>query len=168
MMCVASMSVVLPSFSTLTRPGPAQRPQPCIQSTLFLRKRNSIPLACRLTTFSLRASAAAQFSENSFTSMPNSFGILERVVNFSRVQQNLCRDAADVQASAAQETVLLNASGFQSPLRGANRGVVSPGTAADNRKIVFGQVSSAAGVLPLLRIRSGVGFTLALNSSREA
>ncbi len=76
MMCVASTSVTCPSFSTVTRPGPAHLPQPCILSTLFLRKRNSMPLACLLTTASLRASVAGQFSENSFTSMPNSLARL--------------------------------------------------------------------------------------------
>ncbi len=126
-------------------PGPAQRPQPCIFSTLFLRNRNSMPLACLLTTISLRASAAAQLSEKSFTSMPNSLDILQRVVNFRGVQQNLRGDASDVQAGAAQKAVFFDDERLQSPLRGANRGVISPRTAADNREIVFGQVSSAAG-----------------------
>src|SRR5437899_2691680 len=77
MMWVASTSVVFPSFSTATLPGPAQRPQPCMDSTLFLRKRNSMPLACFLMILSLRASTAVQSSLKSFTSMPNAkeFGI---------------------------------------------------------------------------------------------
>src|ERR1019366_6584584 len=74
--CVASTSVTLPAFSTVTSPGPAQRPQPCMPSTLFLRNRNSMPLACLLTILSLRASTAGQFRENSFTSMPNSLAFL--------------------------------------------------------------------------------------------
>ncbi len=76
MICVASISVIFPSDSTLTRPGPAHRPQPWILSTLFLRNKNSMPLACLLTTISLRARTAGQFRVNSFTSMPNSLAFL--------------------------------------------------------------------------------------------
>src|SRR6266581_1136998 len=70
--CVASTSAVFPAFSTCTWCGAAQRPQPCRTSTLFLRKRNSMPLACLLTMRSLRASMAGQLILKSEISMPNS------------------------------------------------------------------------------------------------
>ena len=65
------------AFSTATRPGPAQRPQPCIVSTLFLRNRNSMPLACLSTILFLRASTAGQFRLQAATSMPNSSAFLQ-------------------------------------------------------------------------------------------
>ena len=55
--------------------------------------------------------------------------------------------------------------GFQSPLRCADRGVVSSRTAADNRKIVFSQVSSAAGGIAARVDKSGVGFRALLPNS---
>ncbi len=112
MMCVASISEVCPSFSTVTFPGPAQRPQPCTLSTLFLRNRNSMPLACLLTTISLRASAAAQLSPKSFTSMPNSLEIF-RVSKISAVcsstlvgMQPTCRQVPPRKGSFSTTAVL--------------------------------------------------------------
>jgi hypothetical protein len=52
-------------------PAPPSGPSPASSRLCFCEK-NSMPLACLLTTFSLRASAAGQLSEKSFTSMPNS------------------------------------------------------------------------------------------------
>ncbi|MNK95769.1 hypothetical protein D3C87_1160230 [compost metagenome] len=50
MMSLALNSVLPPAASvTLTLPGPSIRPQPLIQSTLFLRKRNSMPLVSPVT-----------------------------------------------------------------------------------------------------------------------
>ncbi len=71
-------------------------------------------------------------------------GILERVVDFRVVQQDLGGDAADVQTGSSQEAVLFNDQSFQTPLRGANGGHVTARPAADDGQIVFGQVSSAA------------------------
>ena len=66
-------------------------------------------------------------------------GVLEGVVDFGVVQQNLGGDAADVQAGPAQKAVFFDDQGFQSPLRGADGGHVSARPAADNRQIVIWQ-----------------------------
>ena len=74
-MCFAS-TVWFPDDppETLMRPGPASRAWPCTRSTLFLRKRNSTPLAFEVTIFSLRFKTPAMSTEISpFTSMPCSF-----------------------------------------------------------------------------------------------
>ncbi len=68
----ASIAVFLPSFSTLTLPGPSYLPQPCTHSTLFFLKRNSMPLECFLTILSFRASTFAQLIFKPLTSNPNS------------------------------------------------------------------------------------------------
>ena len=73
----ASICVFFPSFSTLTRPGPSYRPQPCTDSTLFFLKKNSMPLECFLTILSLRASTFAQFTFSPLTSNPNSAAFLK-------------------------------------------------------------------------------------------
>ncbi|MNY03156.1 hypothetical protein D3C86_1357610 [compost metagenome] len=50
MMSLAISSVLPPALSvTVTLPGPSMWPQPLIQSTLFLRKRNSMPLVNPVT-----------------------------------------------------------------------------------------------------------------------
>jgi hypothetical protein len=49
-----------PSAVTATRPGAVMRAVPLIQSTLFLRNRNSTPRVRVVTTFSLRVIIAAR------------------------------------------------------------------------------------------------------------
>ena len=108
MMCVASTSVVLPSFSTVTRPGPRNLAPALIVSTLFFLKSNPMPLACFLTILSLRASIAGQFIFTSFDFESEFLGVLEVVVDLGVVQQHLGGDAADVQARAAEERILFD------------------------------------------------------------
>jgi hypothetical protein len=57
------------------------------------------------------------------------------------VQENFGGDAAHVQAGAAEERIFFNDGNFQAPLRGANAGDVSAGSAADYHDIVFSQTS---------------------------
>src|SRR6266853_3708843 len=68
-------------------------------------------------------------------------GVLERVIDFSVVQQDFRGDTADVQARAAQEAIFFNDYCFQPPLRGPNRGVIPSGAATDDGEIVFSQAS---------------------------
>ena len=68
-------------------------------------------------------------------------GALEVVINISVMQENLGRDAADMQASAAKKRILLDHGNFQSPLRGANRGHITARTAPDYDQVVFSQTS---------------------------
>ena len=71
-MLFASIVDFLPSFSTLTLPGPSYFPQPCTHSTLFFLNRNSMPLECFVTIFDLRASTLAQSIFSPLTSKPSS------------------------------------------------------------------------------------------------
>ena len=64
-----------------------------------------------------------------------------------RLQQRLRRDAADVEARAAQGAILFDDGRLQAQLRGADRGDVAAGAAADNDEIVY--VTHDAG--PFLR-----------------
>ena len=69
------------------------------------------------------------------------FGALEVIVNIRVVQKYFGGDAAYVQARAAEKRIFFNDGGLQSPLRSANRGDVSAGSAADNHDIIFSQTS---------------------------
>ena len=63
-------------------------------------------------------------------------GVFEGVVDLRVMQQDLRGDAADVQARAAQEAVLLDDQRLQAPLRGADGGHITAGPAADDGQIV--------------------------------
>jgi hypothetical protein len=64
------------------------------------------------------------------------------VVNVGMVQKNFGRDAAHVEARAAQKGIFLDDDSFQPPLCGANRGDVAARSAPDDREIVFSQAGS--------------------------
>jgi hypothetical protein len=66
-------------------------------------------------------------------------GALEVVVDIGMVQKDLGWDAAYVQAGTAQKRVLFHDGGFQSPLRGADRGHVAARSAANDHKVIFCQ-----------------------------
>jgi hypothetical protein len=63
------------------------------------------------------------------------------IVNVGVVQENFGGDTAYVQAGAAEERIFFDYGDFQAPLRGANGGDVSAGSAADYYNIVFSQTS---------------------------
>ena len=140
MMCVASTSVILPVVFDLPRaPARPSGPSPACVSTLFLRKRNSMPLACLLTMLFLARQHRRPIELELGDLDAEFLGVLERVVDFGVVQQHLGGNAADVQAGAAEKAVLLDDQRLQSPLRGANGGDVAARSAADDRQIVFCQ-----------------------------
>jgi hypothetical protein len=58
------------------------------------------------------------------------------VIHFSVKEQGLSRDAAHVQAGAAEPVFFFNEAGFQSKLAGAESGCVSAGTSADNGNVI--------------------------------
>jgi hypothetical protein len=58
------------------------------------------------------------------------FRVFQVIPEFGIEQQRLGRDAADVQAGAAEESVFFNEGGLQAVLAGANRGGVSGRSAA--------------------------------------
>ena len=68
-------------------------------------------------------------------------GLFQVVPEFGVEQQSLGRDAADVQAGAAEESVFFDERGFQAVLAGADGGGVSGRAAADDGYVVngFGQ-----------------------------
>ena len=98
-----------------------------------------MPLVRSSTTFSLRAIMALRFSftEPSIDAMGR-----ETVVGFleflGTVQQRLGRNAAYIQAGAAQRAALFNAGHLQAELRRANGRDIAAGAAADDNKIVLG------------------------------
>ena len=69
------------------------------------------------------------------------FRVFQVVPEFGVEEQRLGRDAADVQAGAAEESVFFDESGFQAVLAGADGGGVSGRAAADDGDVVdgFGQ-----------------------------
>ncbi len=64
--------------------------------------------------------------------------VLGRVKAFGGVQQSFGRDAADVEAGAAELLALLNTSDLHAELGAANRGHVTAGSGAYNNHIVGG------------------------------
>ena len=72
---------------------------------------------------------------------PEFLGLFQMVPEFGIKQQSLGRDAADVQARAAQESVFFDERGFQAVLAGADRGGVSGRATANDGYVVngFGQ-----------------------------
>ena len=66
------------------------------------------------------------------------FGVFEMVPEFSVEQQSLGRNAAHVQAGAAEEAVFFDEGGFQAPLARANGRGVAGGPAADDGDVVNG------------------------------
>ena len=59
-------------------------------------------------------------------------GFLEQL---GRVEQRLGRDAADVEAGAAQRLAALGAGGLEAQLRGADRGDIAAGAGADHQDV---------------------------------
>ena len=57
-----------------------------------------------------------------FDGVAEFFGALEVIVNVGVVQEHFRRDAADVQASAAEKRIFFDDGNFQAPLCGANPG----------------------------------------------
>ena len=72
------------------------------------------------------------------------FRLFQVIPKFRVKQQRLGVDAADMQASAAEESIFFDERGLQAILAGANRGGVSRRSAADDGYVVqsFGQWSN--------------------------
>ena len=62
--------------------------------------------------------------------------VLGQVVELARIEQRLARDAADVEAGAAERRPLLDAGHLHAELRGADRGDVAAGAGADHDQVV--------------------------------
>ena len=125
-------------------------PRPFAQVTLFFLNRNSMPLVFWPTTSSLRFIIVARSSDTS----PTLHAVLGRVQPrelevLGRLEQRLGRNAPDVDAGAAERLVHLDANGVEAELRGADRGDVTAGPAADDRvhrsPVIVYSISIAAG-----------------------
>src|SRR5206468_11803224 len=68
------------------------------------------------------------------------------------------RDAADVEAGAAQSLAALGASGFETELRSADRGDVTAGTAPDNQDVEIVTVKSHSKTPLALSLSKGCLF----------
>ena len=80
---------------------------------------------------------AAQLSLRGVDAFDAEFlGVFQVIPEFGVEQQSFGRDAADVQAGAAEESVFFDESGFQAVLTGANGSGVSGRTAADDGYVV--------------------------------
>ncbi|MNP42303.1 hypothetical protein D3C76_1360610 [compost metagenome] len=91
-MSLACSSVTAPwSSVTLTRPTPSSLPQPLIQSTLFLRNRNSMPLVRPLTLSSFCFIICARLRVG-LTSMPRLANSLPTAASYS---SEACNRALD-------------------------------------------------------------------------
>ncbi len=137
-MFLVSSVCALPSAPlTSTLPGPAMRPTPRTASTLFFLSRKSTPLTLPSTPSSLNFIIAPRSSDGLPTLMPifgeRVPGLLEQL---GRMQQRLRRDAADIQAGAAEGLVLLHHRGLQAELRRADRADIAAGAGADDHKVV--------------------------------
>ncbi len=64
------------------------------------------------------------------------FGVFQVIPEFGVEQQSLRRDAADVQAGAAEESIFLDESRLQAVLASADRGGISGRTATDDGDVV--------------------------------
>src|SRR5690606_11270429 len=65
------------------------------------------------------------------------------------VEQRLRRNAADVEARAAERLAAFGAGGLEPELRGADRGDIAAGTGSDDEDVVVVLVSHAASVARL-------------------
>ena len=122
-----------------TLPLPASRPLPLIQSILFFLNRNSTPPVRPLTILSLRACTCAM-SMPMAASTERQAPLLPVLRDLERVrvlEQRLGRNAAPVQAGAAEHRRALDDGGREAELRGADRGHVAAGAGADHHDVVF-------------------------------
>ena len=77
-----------------------------------------------------------------------------------RGEERLARDAADVEAGAAERLVLLHDGGLEAELRGANGGDVTAGTAANDDELIIkiGHGGSLAEPAPTRHAKSPRGY----------
>ena len=134
----ARVSVCVCPHGDSTLPLPASRPVPLIQSILFFLKRNSMPPVSPLTILSLRActcvmSIARPPAEREAPFLP----VLRDLQGVRVLEQRLGRNAAPVEAGAAERRRALDHGGLEAQLRGADRGDVAAGPGADDDDVVF-------------------------------
>ena len=124
----------MPSFA-----GPVRRPWPTMTVTLFLRIRKSRPLVCLATMSFLRVEHCRPVQRDLADALDAVFlGVLQVVIDLGIEKKRLGRDAAPVQAGAAQLLRLLDQRDLEAVLPGANRRGVAGGAAANDCYVVNG------------------------------
>ena len=144
--CELLPSAVTSTVSTPFCAGPVSLPYPRMVSTLFFFIRKSRPLVCLVTIFDLRSWIGGPIQLARVYAFDAEFlCFFEVVPEFGVEEQRLGRDAAHVQAGAAEHVVFFDEGGFQAVLAGADGGSVSSRTAADDCDVIygFGQVISS-------------------------
>ena len=137
---LVSSVCVLPSAAfTSTLPGAAMRPTPSNGSILFFLNRKATPLTLPSTPSSLNSIIVGEIElrladpdAHPGEAVP---GLLEQL---GRVQQRLRRNAADIEAGAAEGRVLLDHRHLHAELRGADGADIAAGAGADDDEIVGG------------------------------
>ena len=134
-MCGAfSVATGLPSFSTASVCLPASLPLPSNTVILFLRIRCATPDESCFATARERFTTLSRSKFGSTAAKPNSGRWCSRWLISRRAQQRLGRDAAPVQADAA-EVLALHHRGLHAELRRADGGDVAAGAAAEHDQV---------------------------------
>ncbi len=104
--------------------------------TLFLLNRNSMPLVRSVTTLSLRPIRAAKSSSTLPVFTPCLREIVAgHLVEVRGLQQRLGRDAADIEAGAAERAAHFDAGGLEAELRRLDGADIAARTAADHHHV---------------------------------
>ena len=122
---------------TLTVSALSKLAWPLSHSILFFLNRNSMPCVRPLTASSRAAVHRAEV-ELDLAGADAPFGerpVMRFLEQLGRVEQRLGRDAADVEAGAAQRLAALGAGGLEAELRGTDRGDIAAGAGADHQDV---------------------------------
>ena len=137
MFLVASVSLTAPSSpSTDTAPALSMRPVPWNEVILFLRNRKATPLVVASTTSPLRFISWAKSSLGGRQHDAVLGEIVARLLEQVRgLQQRLGRDAADIEAGAAEGRALLDHGHLHAELGGADRRHIAARPGADHDEV---------------------------------
>ena len=135
-MCLAVSSVVLPSASTTSLLAETNLPEPMCTSILFFFIRPVTPLLSCPATPRERWTMAPRSALTLSRGQAIVLGVLHLVKHFGRTQQRLGRDAAPVEADAAQ-ILALDDRGLQAELRRADGSDIAAGAGTEDDEIVW-------------------------------
>ena len=137
MFLAASVSLTAPSSPrTTTEPALSMRPVPWKAVILFFLNRKATPLVVASTTSPLRFISWAKSSLGGPSTMPWTAEVVARLLEQMRgLQQRLGRDAADIEAGAAEGGALLDHRHLHAELGGADRRHIAARTGADHDKV---------------------------------
>ena len=123
---------------TVTVWASANAARPFSHVTLFFLNRNSIPPVSCLTASLPLAVHDRQVERGRHVDAELGHRAIGGVIEqLGRVQHRLRRNAADVEAGAAERLAAFGARGLQPQLRGADRGDVAAGAGADHQDVII-------------------------------